>query len=151
MDFSSLNNLPNGTYSHRINRMVDDECLALPSSADYAYNKKYNFPSSDECVPLQAWQTALYPSCNTMHEIDAHPSDENFIFINCGSNCCMFLIQGSDGSKSVLKTLRCVLPELTSTLLCVIFHTFSYHIAACSLHSKIYENIHRLYLGFGSY
>ena len=92
--------------THRNTRTVEYERPILPSSQDYAQNKKYDFPDNKECVPLQEWQTALYPSCNTMHEIDTQPNDENFIFINCGSSRCTFLIKGSDGSKSVLKIMR---------------------------------------------
>lgn len=92
--------------THRIMRTVDYERPVLPSSKDYAHNRKYDFPTSKECVPLQEWQTALYPSCNTMHEINTQPNDDNFVFINCGSSRCTFLIKGSDGSKSVLKIIR---------------------------------------------
>lgn len=92
--------------THRIMRTVDYERPVLPSSKDYAHNRKYDFPTSKECVPLQEWQTSLYPSCNTMHEINTQPNDENFVFINCGSSRCTFLIKGSDGSKSVLKIIR---------------------------------------------
>jgi hypothetical protein len=92
--------------THRIVRTVEYERPILPSSQDYAHNRKYDFPYNKECVPVQEWQTALYPSCNTMHEIDTQPNDENFVFINCGSSRCTFLIKGSDGSKSVLKIMR---------------------------------------------
>ena len=88
-------------------RQVEYEESQLLSSADYLENRKSDFyQGEDGCIPLHTWQTATFPSCNTMHEIDARPSDDNFIFINCGSNRCTFLIQGDDNSKAVLKTQK---------------------------------------------
>ena len=89
-------------------RKVDYEAPVLPSSSDYRENAKYPYESWNGCVPMYEWQTSTYPSCNTAHEIDMYPSKQNFVFINCGSSRCAFMIRDGDEERVVLKTQKYV-------------------------------------------
>jgi Protein tyrosine and serine/threonine kinase len=38
-----------------------------------------NTPSSEECVPMEKWQTTIHPSCNVVHELYSRPQQLEFL------------------------------------------------------------------------
>lgn len=52
-----------------------------------------------QCVPMGDWQSAIFPTCNTAHEISMQ-AGKNVEFINCGGDRCAFKL--TDNSNEIV-------------------------------------------------
>jgi hypothetical protein len=64
-------------------------------SMEYELREKAKREEGQSCEPMHEWQNTVYPSCNSVHELNMHPDSVsgNFNFINCGSARCTFSIK----------------------------------------------------------
>jgi hypothetical protein len=73
-------------------------------------NSKTNDDITDECIPIDDWQTMSYPSCNTFHEVDStniipQKSESWIHMINSGMNRDVWEMKSSN-DRLVMKTIR---------------------------------------------